>query len=306
MLETKLFGTAKPFVKVFTTAGLGAALSLCAWAAQADTTLATLKSHKITADELRADFARMPPEAIRAAATDPAVVQQTAANLLIRKAMATEAEQMGLQNQPEFERQMRLVRDRLLSDAWLAKVDAENTLSDAEADRLTDLKYKAEAFSRFKQPGQIKVRHILQPKTPEGRAKAEELLKELKAGADFAELAKQHSTDPGSGSRGGDLGLVGRGRMVPEFDAAAFRLDKPGDLSDIIETGFGYHIIRLDEKQPDTIAPFSEVREGLKREVIAKARNDARNAAAAAMFQAVQWSEPAIAEFVERAKSATR
>lgn len=274
--------------------------------AQADAPLATLNNHKITAEELSADLSRLPPESRRAAASDPAVVQQAVSNLLLRKAMAADAEKLGLDKQPEFERQMRLVRERVLSDAWLAKVDADNTLSDAEADRLTDLKYKAEAFSRFKQPGQIKVRHILQPKTPEGRAKAEELLKELKAGADFAELAKQHSTDPGSGSRGGDLGLVGRGRMVPAFDAAAFALDKPGELSDIIETGFGYHIIRLDEKQPDTIAPFAEVREGLKREVIAKARNDARNAAAAAMFQAVQLSEPAIAEFIERAKSATR
>lgn len=271
---------------------------------QVEAPLATLNNLSITSADLKADIDRLPPEARRAAATDAAVVQQTVANLLIRKAMAAEAEKMGLQNQPAFERQMSIVRDRLLSDAWLAKVDAEHTLPDAEVERLADLKYKAEAFSRFKEPGQIKVRHILLPKTEEGRAKASALLKQLKEGADFATLAKEHSTDPGSGSRGGDLGLVGRGRMVPPFEQAAFALAQPGDLSEVVESGFGYHIIRLDEKQPDRIAPFSEVKAGLKNEVITKAKNDARNAAAAGLFKAVKLSEQGIATFVEQSKTA--
>lgn len=282
--------------------GVCAVLSMCSFTVHADAPLATLGNLKITAEDLNADLLRLPPDARRAAASDPGAVQQAVSNLIIRKAMAAEAEKLGLQNRPEFDRQMRMVRDRILSDAWLAKVDAEHALSDTELDRLTQLKYQAEAFSRFKQPGQIKVRHILLPKTDEGRAKAEELLKKLKEGGDFAELAKLHSIDPGSGSRGGDLGFVARGAMVPAFDQAAFNLEKSGDLSEVVESGFGYHIIRLDEKQQDQIAPFSEVKEGLKIEVLNKAKNDARNTAAADFFKAVKLSEEGMTTFVEQAK----
>lgn len=291
--------------KSFSLAVVVCGVSMC-WPAlsQVEAPLATLNNLSITAADLKADLDRLPPEARRAAATDAAVVQQTVANLLIRKAMAAEAEKMGLQNQPAFERQMSMVRDRILSDAWLAKVDAEHTLPDAEVERLADLKYKAEAFSRFKEPGQIKVRHILLAKTEEGRAKATDLLKQLREGADFATLAKEHSTDPGSGSRGGDLGFVGRGRMVPAFEQAAFALAQPGDLSEVVESGFGYHIIRLDEKQSDRITPYSEVKAGLKNEVVTKAKNDARNAAAAGLFKAVKLSEQGIATFVEQSKTA--
>src|SRR5262249_61240498 len=81
----------------------------------------------------------------------------------------------------------------------------------------------------------------------EARTKAEDVLAKVKAGSDFAELAKKESQDPGSASKGGDLGLFARGRMVPAFEAAAFALE-PGGVSDIVETPFGFHIIKVDEK----------------------------------------------------------
>ena len=84
------------------------------------------------------------------------------------------------------------------------------------------------------------------------------MLKRAKAGEDFAALAKENSED-GSASQGGDLGFFPRGRMVPAFDQAAFAL-KPGEISEVVTTEFGYHIIKLTEKKDGSTVPFEEVK----------------------------------------------
>ena len=120
---------------------------------------------------------------------------------------------------------------------------------------------------QFSQPERVKASHILisVPETADAAAKAQakskaqQILKEIKAGKDFAALAKQHSQDPGSAANGGDLGFFPKGQMVGPFNDAAFSL-KPGAISNLVETQFGYHIIRVDEKQPAHTVPFEEVK----------------------------------------------
>lgn len=114
---------------------------------------------------------------------------------------------------------------------------------------------------------QVKVRHIL-IQVPAGaspaidaaaKAKAEGILKQIRGGADFAELAKKYSDDPGSKDQGGELGYLQHGATVPEFDKAAFSL-QPGQVSDVIKTQFGYHILKVEDKQTAHVKPFTEVK----------------------------------------------
>ncbi len=87
--------------------------------------------------------------------------------------------------------------------------------------------------------------------TKQNRAQAEDVLKRVRAGEDFAKLAKEFSSDAGNKDKGGDLGWFGKGAMVPAFEEAAFKL-KPGEISDLVETPFGLHIIKLDERKTET------------------------------------------------------
>jgi peptidyl-prolyl cis-trans isomerase C len=121
--------------------------------------------------------------------------------------------------------------------------------------------------SQFQQPERVRASHILisfpqnadEAAKKDARTKAAEVLKEVKAGKDFAALAKQHSTDPGSGPNGGDLGFFQKGQMVPPFEQAAFAL-KAGETSDLVESQFGVHIIRMVDRQPGRTVPIDEVR----------------------------------------------
>jgi len=124
----------------------------------------------------------------------------------------------------------------------------------------------------YRVPEQVQVSHIL-VKTPTAgpdgkvdqkavdaaKAKAESLLKQLKAGANFADLAKKNSDDPGSAKNGGSLGPIQRGRTVPEFEKVAFSLPK-GQLSDLVKTTYGFHIIRVDDKQQAHTKSLDEVK----------------------------------------------
>jgi len=162
----------------------------------------------------------------------------------------------------------------------------------------------------YRVPEQVKVSHIL-IKTPlpgadgkidpkgleEARKKAQDILKQLKSGAKFEDIAKKNSEDPDSAKMGGDLGWIGRGRTVPEFEKAAFSLSK-GQMSDLVQSSYGFHIIRVDEKQDAHLKTLDEVKaqiepalkqqkaaaiaEGEANSVLGDARNASLDKAAAA------------------------
>jgi peptidyl-prolyl cis-trans isomerase D len=121
-------------------------------------------------------------------------------------------------------------------------------------------------IEQYSTPEQVRASHILL-KT-EGKddaavkAAAEDVLKQAKAGADFAALAKKYSEDEASAKNGGDLDYFGKGKMVPEFDQVAFTLE-PGQVSDLVKTQYGYHVIKVVDKKPGTTRPLAEVRQQL-------------------------------------------
>jgi peptidyl-prolyl cis-trans isomerase D len=162
------------------------------------------------------------------------------------------------------------------------------------------------SIEQYSTPEQVRASHILL-KT-EGKddatvkAKAEELLKQAKGGADFAELAKKNSEDDLSAKNGGDLDYFGKGKMVPEFDQAAFAMEV-GQISDLVKTQYGYHIIKLVDKKPATTRSLAEVRQQINDQ-LSYERAQAQ-AADLAESLSKQISKPADLDKVAKAQGLT-
>jgi peptidyl-prolyl cis-trans isomerase C len=169
-----------------------------------------------------------------------------------------------------------LTLDRMRSDAR-GEIAISRLIEKEIADKIAVKPEQVEDFysqnpEQFKQPERVRASHIL-IKFPENadasartqaRTKAQQILKDVKAGKEFAALAKQHSQDPGSAVNGGDLGFFQQGQMVGPFNDAAFSL-KPGAISDLVESEYGYHIIKVAEKQPGRTVPLDEVRDKVEQ-----------------------------------------
>ena len=144
-------------------------------------------------------------------------------------------------------------------------------------------------ISLYQTPGQVRANHILlrvddEDTEEEVAGRAAELATQARGGADFAELVQEHSDDEGTIENGGDLGLFGRGRMVPEFEAAAFEMNE-GDISDPVKSAFGYHVIQVTEKQEELTQPFETVQtaiQNLLKQERASSRSTALSRAIAA------------------------
>ncbi|MCZ2079834.1 MAG: peptidylprolyl isomerase [Bryobacteraceae bacterium] len=168
-------------------------------------------------------------------------------------------------NKPAFQIPEKRSFDLIVIDE--AQVAQSFTINDEELRKLYEQNQE-----RYRVPERVRARHILlkttdKPKDeiPAIRAKAESLLKQIQSGGDFAKLAREYSEDPGSATKGGELGWITRGQTVKNFEQSAFSL-KPGQVSGIIETEYGFHIIQVEEKEEPHVRPFSEVKSELAAE----------------------------------------
>ena len=160
----------------------------------------------------------------------------------------------------------------------LLAIGPDAAASDHEiADAEIDLYYSQNQY-RFENPERVKVRHILfmtmgksEEESEQASEQASAVLEELRGGANFEELAKQHSEDPGNADNGGDLGWVSRGMMDPAFEEASFALREAGEITQApVKSEFGYHLIRLDDRQAPSVKPLSEVRDVIREDLRAE------------------------------------
>jgi peptidyl-prolyl cis-trans isomerase C len=220
---------------------------------------------KVNGSEIRQSDVALAEEELgpSLAQMDPATRKDNLLAFLIdMKIVAKAAEDKKIENTDEFKKRLAFTRNRLLMDSLLANEGKAATTDDAMK------KVYEEASKQISGEQEVHARHILVETEDEAKA----VKAELDKGADFAELAKKKSKDPGA-SDGGDLGFFTKDQMVPEFSAVAFSLE-PGKISDPVKTQFGWHIIKVEEKRNRTAPPFEQVKSQIETYVTRKAQAD--------------------------------
>ncbi|MGH9810977.1 MAG: peptidylprolyl isomerase [Terriglobia bacterium] len=192
---------------------------------------------------------------------DPATKKENVLSFLIdMKIVSKAAEDKKVEDSPEFKKRLAFTRNRLLMDTLLGQEGKTATTDEAMK------KVYEDASKQITGEQEVHARHILVETEDEAKA----IEDELKKGADFAELAKKKSKDPGA-SDGGDLGFFTKDQMVPEFAEVAFKLDK-GKISDPVKTQFGWHVIMVMDKRAKVIPPFEQVKPQIENYVAHKAQ----------------------------------
>jgi peptidyl-prolyl cis-trans isomerase C len=187
--------------------------------------------------------------------------------------LAKAAEQIKLQDTPEFKKRLAFARNKALMDTVL-KSTGKAAVTDEAMHRVYE-----DALKQMTQEQEVHARHILfrvpdpgdEKASKEAEAKAKAALDRVRKGEDFAKLAAELTEDPAGRDEGGDLGYFGREQMLPEFADAAFKLDK-GQISDPVRTQFGWHIVKLEDKRKRQPPQYEHVKQQLETFVARKAQ----------------------------------
>ena len=243
-----------------------------------DPVVARIGERKVLMSDLKRWMTYGTAESQRALEKDPKGRYELLRQILTGMVIAEQAKKDGFDRRPDVKENMELLISNFLTLEYLDKVIAKQVEVTEE-----ELKqYYDDHQKEFRVPERVRTRHILikaertadDGERKKAREKAEGLLKRIRAGADFSKLAEEYSEDPGSRRKGGDLGFMPAGKMDPEFEKIAFSLN-PGEVSDIVETDFGFHIIRCEEKEKPTIQPYAEVKEQVRKKVTVEKKTKA-------------------------------
>lgn len=238
--------------------------------AKDDDIVAKIGNKKITVKEFNELIGYLDAERQKMIETNPELKATLLTQLVQSLVISDLAKKKSFDKRPDIKHQLEFFSDSFLATEYLKKEVAQKiTIPE------TDLKqYYDSHQDEFKMPEMVKARHILIRVAPQSSQedknkameKAEDILKRIKGGEEFEKLANELSEDPGSKSKGGDLGFFPKGRMVKPFEDAAFAL-KPGDISSVIETQFGYHLIRVDEHKEPSIETFETAKEKINQKL---------------------------------------
>lgn len=176
---------------------------------------------------------------------------------------ARAAERAKIAELPEFTLRMNYFRQKVLMDEFISRQSRAAASTEA-ARKLYD-----DTMKTMKPEEEVRARHILVEKEDEAKA----ALARVRQGEDFAKVAAELSRDPGSGKEGGDLGYFTQDRMVPQFGAVAFQL-KAGDVSEPVQTQFGWHVIKVEDKRSKPLPKFEEVKGEIETYLVRKAQQD--------------------------------
>lgn len=219
--------------------------------------LATVNGAKITSEDFNREVSAL-PEYIRAMADTPQGKKEMIDTLVMRELILQQSAKDGVDKSKEVEEKLAELKKRIIVDTYLKKkVEEQSKVSDDELK-----KFYEQNQDKFKAGEQIRASHILVKSEQEAQA----LLDQLKKGGNFEELAKSKSVDS-SAAKGGDLGWFGKGNMVPVFEKAAYALQE-GQLSGIVKSDFGFHIIKLTGKRPAGLRPLDEVKDQIKAAIM--------------------------------------
>lgn len=282
---------------------LGVAAAVCPVSpALAQSVLGSGGDVKITDLDMRATAELIPLASRAGLLSRKENIEQQAQGLYLRRALAEEGVRTGVDQTPIVQALITLARERILSDAVLGAFDASNVPADAVLESYAQSAYKADP-SRFQAGEQTHARHILiRNPGPEAKAKAEKLLAQIKAGASFEAVAKAQSEDATTSAKGGDLGFFSPDSMVKQFQAGLAELKNPGDVSGIVESDFGYHLIKLESRRPAGILPYAEVRDALRTEARTRALQEARAEKINKLLDQFKADPAAIEAFTQRYK----
>jgi peptidyl-prolyl cis-trans isomerase C len=237
---------------------------------QEDALVAKIGEKNITLSDFNKILTFYDPEKLKMIENNMQVKEQLLQQMVQALVIAQTAKQSGFDAKPDIKEHLELLKNSFIANEYLKReIIQKVTVSDNEVKTYYDTNK-----DEFKTPEMVRARHILflveASATPEEKKKvnekAEATLKKIKAGENFDKLASELSEDPGSKPKGGDIGLVARGKTVKPFEDALFSL-KPGEISGVIETKFGYHIIKAEERKDASIEPFDAVKEKIRQKI---------------------------------------
>lgn len=244
-------------------------------------TVVSWKNGTITTLELESDLIRFPQEQREKTIKNPQMMSQLMDNIHLYKILAERAEKSAYTNLPIVKSAAEIARVRSIGGNYL------QSLQEAEKKRLGDLtpaareKYLRDP-AKYRLAESVSAAHVLigvkDRSETQAKELAEKIRQQLLKGESIEELAAKHSDDVGSKNRGGALGMFGRAAMVKEFEEAAFALTKEGEISPVVKTQFGYHVIRLTSKQAAKQQSFDEVKDVLISEITQEALERFRDA----------------------------